>query len=497
MMYLNRNSDQPAMSAKGAINLFWLVITMGLLLTGCAAVGPDYTPIKPDVPETWNAEMTGGLSPYPPDLDTLAHWWTIFNDPELSSLEERAVNGNLDLQTARSRIREARALMGISQASLFPTVGANAATSKIRSNESGGTGMEFDFYTVGFDAGWELDIFGGLRRSIEASQADLESSQFDLHNVMISLMAEVAVNYVDVRIYQAQLSITRENIKSQEESYFLNQSRNQAGIIDELAVQESLRILESSRSQIPAIETRLSASINRLAVLLGRQPVEFAQELVEEKAIPALPPTIAIGIPAETLRRRPDIHLAERVVAAQTARIGVATADLYPKFQLAGTIGIESIDSGDLLDWSSRIWSIGPRASWNIFDAGSIRQNIEVQTARQEQALIQYQQTVLNALEEVENALVAYVKEQRRRDFLEKATTAAQRAELLARDKYQAGLVAFNNVLDAQRSLLLLQNELNQSTGTATTNLVRLYKSLGGGWEYAISVEDTSNLKND
>lgn len=492
MKHPNRNSDTPGMRAKRAIWLRWPAITFGLLLTGCAAVGPDYTPIEPNVPETWSAEMTGGLTSHPPDLEALAHWWKIFDDPDLSSLEERAVAGNLELQTARSRIREARALRGVSQARMFPTVEANAAAAKIRSNESVSSENEFDIYAAGFDAGWELDIFGGLRRSIEAAQADLEASQVDLHNVMISLMAEVAVNYVDVRIYQAQLSLTRANIKSQEESYFLNQSRNQAGIIDELAVQESLRILERSRSQIPAIETRLSAAKNRLAVLLGRQPGEFAQALVEEKAIPALPAFVAIGIPAETLRRRPDIRLAERVVSAQTARIGVATADLYPKFQLVGTIGIESIDSGDLLDWSSRIWSIGPRASWKIFDAGAIRQNIAVQNERQEQALIQYQQTVLDAQEEVENALVAYAKEQRRRDFLEKAAAAAQRAEMLARDKYQAGLVNFNNVLDAQRSLLLLQNELNQSTGTATTNLVRLYKSLGGGWEYAISMEDPS-----
>jgi NodT family efflux transporter outer membrane factor (OMF) lipoprotein len=441
--------------------------------------------------------MAGGLIPNPPDPDALAGWWTIFNDPDLSSLEEQAVNGNLELQTARSRIREARALRGVSQARLLPVVAADASASKIRSNEFGGGESEFELYAAGFDAGWELDIFGGLRRSIEASQADFEASQVNLHNVMISLMAEVALNYVDVRIYQAQLALTRANIKTQEETYFLNQSRNQAGIIDELAVHESLRILESSRSQIPTIETRLSAAKNRIAVLLGRQPVEFSQELVEEKAIPALPATVAIGIPAETLRRRPDIRFAERLVAAQTARIGAATADLYPKFHLAGTIGIESIDSGDLLDWSSRIWSIGPRASWKLFDAGSIRQNIAVQTARQEQALIQYRATVLNAQEEVENALVAYAKEQRRRDSLEKAATAAQRAELLARDRYKAGLVNFNNVLDAQRSLLLLQNELNQSTGIATSNLVRLYKSLGGGWKYAALVEERSNQNRD
>jgi NodT family efflux transporter outer membrane factor (OMF) lipoprotein len=483
MKYPNRNSDKPVRRGKRAVRSLFPAIAMGLILTACAPVGPDYTPIQPQAPEKWNAAMTGGLTPKQPDPATLAHWWSIFNDRELSSLEEQAVKGNLELQTARARIREARALRGISQARLFPNVGATASASKIRSSESGGTGLETELYTAGFDAGWELDIFGGLRRSIEASQADLEASQVNLHNVMISLMAEVALNYVDVRIYQAQLAVTRANIKTQEETYDLNRSRYQAGIIDELAVQESLRILESSRSQIPAIETRMSAAKNRLAVLLGRQPAEFAQELVEVKAIPALPATVAVGIPAETLRRRPDIRFAERALAAQTARIGVATADLYPKFHLAGTIGVESINSGELLDWGSRIWSVGPRASWQVFDAGAIRQNIEVQTARQEQALIQYQATVLKAQEEVENALIAYAKEQRRRDSLDKATTAAQRAQLLARDKYQAGLVDFNNVLDAQRSLLILQSELSQSTGAATTNLVRLYKSLGGGWE--------------
>jgi NodT family efflux transporter outer membrane factor (OMF) lipoprotein len=489
MKHSHSNSGQPIIRARRAVIILLQAIVIGLFLAGCAPVGPDYTPVNPESPQQWGAEMAGGLAATQPDTETMAHWWTIFKDPQLTSLEKRAVNGNLDLQTARTRIQEARALRGISRSRLFPAVGASAAASKNRSSESSGTGTEIDLYTAGFDAGWELDIFGGLRRSVEASQADLEASQANLHSVLISLMAEVALNYVDVRTRQAQLRITRANIKTQEESYKLNLSRNRAGIIDELAVQESLRILESTRSQIPAIETRLAESKNRLAVLLGRQPAEFAQELVEEKAIPALPMTVAIGIPAQTLRRRPDIRFAERVLAAQTARVGVATAELYPKFNLIGTIGLESIDSDDFFDWGSRFWRIGPRASWTIFDGGAIRQNIQAQTARQEQALIQYQATVLNAQEEVENALVAYAKEQRRRDSLEKAATAAQRAELLARDKYRAGLVDFNNVLDAQRSLLILQNELNLSTSAATVNLVRLYKSLGGGWEYASSLE--------
>ncbi len=493
----HRKSRKLVIYSQFTIGLLWPSIAICLILNGCAPVGPDYTPIDPDGPAAWSAEMAGGLNPDPPDPETLARWWTIFGDPELSRLEERAARGNLTLQTARSRVREARALRGISHARLFPFVEATAAAENIRSGESGDSGQQIEFYRAGFDAGWELDLFGGVRRSIEASQADLDASRDNLHDVMISLMAEVALNYVDVRVFQAQLALTRTNIDTQTKTYHLNQSRHQAGIIDELAVQEALRILESSRSQIPAIEANLAAAKHRIAVLLGEPPGPFAHTLVAVKPIPDLPASVAVGIPAETLRHRPDIRRAERAVAAQTARIGVATADLYPKFELIGTIGIESIDSGDLLDWSRRVWRIGPRASWNIFSAGAIRQNIEVQNARQEQALLHYQETVLKAQEEVENALVAYAKEQRRRDALDRAALAAQRTELLARDKYEAGLVDFYNVLDAQRALLLLQNELNQSTGATTANLVRLYKSLGGGWHYASAMEDAPNRQND
>jgi NodT family efflux transporter outer membrane factor (OMF) lipoprotein len=377
---------------------------------------------------------------------------------------------------------------------LFPVVDASAAASKQRSAVTGNNAEEIEYYTAGFDAGWEIDIFGGVRRSIEASQADLETLQENLRHVLISLMAEVALNYVEVRTFQARLDVILTNIKTQQETYDLNWSRYQAGIIDELSLQESLRSLESSRSFIPAIETGLSAAKNRLAVLLGRSPGELAHELAERKPIPTIPITVAVGIPAETLRHRPDIRRAERSLAAQTARIGVATADLYPKFRLFGSIGLESIDSSDFFDWDNRFWSIGPGVSWRIFDAGAIRQNIEVQTARQEQALIAYQATVLDALEEVENALVAYAKEQRRRDALDKAVMAGQRAELLAMDRYKAGLVGFFNVLDTQRSLLVLQDELNQSNGAVIANLVRLYKALGGGWEYAALVEPSGSI---
>ncbi len=406
------------------------------------------------------------------------------NDPELTRLVERAVKGNLTLKDAQSRLREARALRGISKAGLFPNIDAGASVTKTRSSENGVARTDGKLYAAGFDASWELDIFGGIRRGVEAAQANLEATRADLHNVLVSLLAEVALNYIDVRTYQARLSAAHANIKTQQETYELNRSRYEAGISDALAVQQALYNLERSRSEIPALQIGLEAAKNRLAVLLGENPGALHQELETIKPIPVPSITVAVGVPAETLRNRPDIRRAERNLAAQSARIGVAMADLYPKLQLFGSIGLEAVSSEDFLKWSSRTWSFGPNISWNVFDAGAVRQNIKVQTARQEQALVQYESAVLNAQEEVENILVAFAKEQRRRESLARATEAARQADLLARDRYRAGLVDFNNVLSAQRSLLSFQDQLVQSDGAVTTNLVRLYKALGGGWQY-------------
>lgn len=458
-----------------------VAVIIVLVLAGCA-VGPDYVQVEPRAPEEWHTQLQGDLTAGRLNPETMADWWTTLNDQGLSSLEERAVKGNLDLKEAMARVREARALRGISKANLFPTLDAAASATKYRSSENSGTGDESKLYAVGFDAGWELDVFGGVRRSVEAAQANLEAVHEDLHDVLVSLLAEVALNYIEVRTYQTRLAVTEANIKAQEETYELNRSRYKAGIIDELAVQQSLYNLEHTRSLIPNLQIGLEATKNRLAVLLGEKPGSIHQELAERKPIPVLPVTVAVGVPAETLRQRPDIRRAERNLAAQTARIGVATADLYPKFRLSGSIGLESISAGDLLTSASRTWSIGPGVSWNIFDAGAIRRNIEARSALQEQALIQYQAVVLSALEEVENVLTAYAKEQLRRESLIAAAAAAQMSYDLARDQYNAGLVDFSNVLSAQLSLQYLQDELAQSDGAATSNLVRLYKALGGGW---------------
>lgn len=463
------------------------VVLAILILTGCATVGPDYVPPDTSVSATWHTQFKGGLTAEEMDPQALAAWWATLNDPELSSLIDRAVLGNLDLKKALARVREARARRGMAKADLFPTLDATGSATWSRTSKDTGTGKTNDLYAASFDAGWELDIFGGVRRSVEAAGADLQATQEDLRNVLVSLLAEVALNYIDVRTSQVLIAVAEANLEAQSETYQLTQWRYEAGLSDELAVQQARYNLENTRSLIPAFRTRLEEAMNRIAVLLGEQPGKVHPELEKREPIPITPLNVAVGVPADLLRRRPDVRQAERQLAAQTARIGVATADLYPKFTLSGSIGLEAFSLSNLS--SSGAWSLsgGPRITWAIFKGGAIRQNIEVQSALQEQALIQYEATILSALEEVENALVAYAEVEQRRQSLSEATQAAQKAVDLAQHRYQAGLTDFNNVLDAQRSLLSFQEQLAQSEGTVTSNLVRLYKALGGGWTSLVS----------
>lgn len=451
-------------------------------LAGCASVGPNYVPPKTPVSVDWSTQLRGGLNGQEGEGETLAAWWTTLDDPALSRLIERAVSGNLDVKKAEARIREARAQRGIAQADRFPTLDASGSAVRSRGSEETGSGKTRSLYAAGIDAGWELDIFGGVRRSVEAAEADLGATQEGLRDTLVSLLAETALNYIEVRTYQARLVIAEANLAAQSETYQLTVWRFEAGIGDELAVEQARYNLENTRSQIPNLRTGSEKALNRIAVLLGEQPGKVHKELESYKPIPVTPVQVAIGVPAEVLRRRPDVRRAERELAAQTARIGVATAELYPKFKLSGSIGLEAFSFGNLLSWASRTLSGSSGVSWRIFDAGAIRQNIEVQSALQEQDLIAYEASVLGALEEVENALMAYAEEQNRRQSLTETLRAARRAVDLAEYKYQSGLADFNNVLDAQRSLLSFQDQLAQSEGTVTSNLVRLYKALGGGW---------------
>ncbi|MDO8282132.1 MAG: TolC family protein [Thermodesulfovibrionia bacterium] len=450
-----------------------LMIMLGL--SGCVTVGPDYISPKISAPEKWDT----GSDIRSSDAETMEKWWSTLNDPELTSLIECSISSNLGIREAKARVREARARRGISRAGLFPSVDASGSAQRSR----GSSGTENDFYYMGFDAGWELDLFGGVRRSVEAADADLEASEEGLNDVLVSLLAEVSLNYVDVRLFQKRIAIAESNLAAQTETYKIAGWRNEAGLVSGLDVEEAMYNLERTKAQIPALRSGLEQAMNNIAILIGKYPGALYAERSEQKAIPVTPVEIAVGLPADLLRRRPDVRQAERRLAAQTARIGVATAGLYPQFTLSGSIGLEAMELDDLFTYGNRTFGIGPGFRWNIFDAGSIRKNIEVQNALQEQALIQYETAVLEALHEVKNALTAYAGEQVRRQSLLNGSNAAERAVKLAQEQYESGLIDFQSLLTAQQSLLSLQDQLAGSDAEVTSNLIRLYKALGGGWE--------------
>lgn len=468
----------------------WLCAAVAsLMLAGCT-VGPDYSPPETALSAGWHAPLEGGLSGEAADPNTLAMWWTTLGDPALSALIERAVAGNLDVRSAASRIRESRARRNIARGGQWPSVNASASATSSRTDTNVGFDTNGQVYSAGLDAGWNLDLFGGVRRSIEAASADLGASEQDLGDVLVTLLAETGLNYVEVRTFQARLAAAEASLQTQDESYQLTLWRSQAGLDDELAVYQARYNLESTRAQIPTLRTGLQEAMNRIAVLTGKEPGELHEVLEESKPIPVPPAKVAVGVPADMVRRRPDVRRAERDLAAQTARVGVATADLYPRLTLSGSIGIETQSFRE--PGASRTSYVrgGPALSWAVFDA-TIRPNIEVQSALQEQALIRYEAAVLSSLEEAENAIIAYAQEQRRRDNLRQATEAARAAAELAQFKYQAGLTDFSNVLDAERSLLSLQDQVHQSDGTVTANVIRLYQALGGGWTSLADVPPT------
>lgn len=456
-----------------------------LLAVGCT-VGPNYR--RPDlpVPLAWNGAQQNGVDTRAAEL---TRWWTAFNDPLLNSLVEAAVRSNLDLHLAEARIREARASRGVTAAGAWPTINTSGSYTRSRTSEnalsslSPSADLEHDLFKTGFDASWEIDLFGGVRRSVEAADANIEASVEDRRATLVTLLGDVAKNYIDLRGFQRRLAVARANLKSQQEILGLTKVRFQAGLASDLDVAQAEAQAATTTAQIPTLEGSLKQAAHRLGVLLGLQPGALWGELSNEAAIPSLPSEVLVGLPSELLRRRPDIRRAERQLAAATAKIGAAMADLFPKFSLTGAVGVQSISASDWFTGGSRFWSVGPTISWPIFDAGKIRANIEVRNAQQEQALTQYEKTILTALEEVENSLVNYSKEQARYRSLREAVSANRRAVQMANELYVKGLQDFLNVLDTQRSLFTAENDLAQSEATMASNLVSLYKALGGGWE--------------
>ena len=456
-----------------------------LFLVGCT-VGPNYKSPKTKVPENFVNSRPAA------DTEMVAKWWTTLQDPMLDSLIDRAVRSNLDLRFAEARVREARAQRGVVRGDLFPTLNASASYQRSRASKNigvpqGSSGssnaVEGDLYQAGFDASWEIDVFGGIRREVEAANADLSAEIENRRNVLVTLLAEVARNYVEVRASQRQITIAQANLKAQQETLDLTRVRFNAGLVSDLDVARAEALVQTTASQIPVLQISARQSIHLLSVLLGQQPNALVQELTPETAIPASPREVPVGLPSELLRRRPDIRRAERQVAAATARIGVATADLFPKFSLTGALGLGSSKFSSLGNSGSKFWSIIPGVSLPIFNFGSIRSNIAVQNAREEQAFVTYEQTVLTSLREVEDALVAFSEDQTRRQTLSSAVAANRRAVDLANQLYKQGLTDFLSVLQAQRDLFASEDALIQSDRSVTADYVAIYKALGGGWE--------------
>jgi multidrug efflux system outer membrane protein len=480
MLWQNDNALRRQARTGGLALIFSLYL---MTVTGCL-VGPDFQPPQTQVPEAW-IETANAQPPSGPFQD-LVHWWTTFNDAVLSSLMDRAIQSNLDLKLAQARILQARAARNVAAAGLGPTV--NAAGSYVRSGSgtetpTGTKNLTSNLYRTGLDAAWELDIFGGVRRRVEAAEANVQAAIEDQRDVLVTLAAEVALNYTDLRSFQQQIAIAQENLKAQRHTADITRQRFEAGFVGALDVANADAQVATTASQIPLLESLARQAIYSLSILLGREPSALLDELTPVSAIPAGPPMIPAGVPADLLRRRPDIRRAEAQIHAATAQVGVATADLFPKFALSGSIGFQSNQFSSWVDWVNRFWSLGPSAKWQIFASGGILANIELQKALQEQSLVTYQQTVLTALQDVESALVASSREAQRRASLADAVESNRKAVQYSIQLYTEGQVDFLNVLNAQRSLYVSQQALVQSTHDISTDLVALYKALGGGWK--------------
>lgn len=472
-------------------------------------------------------------------------WWTTFHDPELNVLIGRAVRGNLTLRQAVSRVRQARYQRAIAGAGLFPNVNADGGYQRARGSSNvviplgafgggpssggagtssgaaqrtgkngmtaqpqqeiaggGGTvaggppggpqsplglggfpGVNTDLYQIGFDATWEIDVFGGQRRGIEAANAEFDAAREDARDALVSLLAETARTYIELRGDQRQYEIARQNLAAQQDTLNLTRSKYQAGFVTQLDVARQATQVATTAAALPALEGRVRIAIHTLGVLVGEDPDALSAELIKPGVIPPVPPEIPVGLPSELLRRRPDVRRAERQLAAATARVGQATADLFPKFSITGAMGLDSTQPKHLFDWGSRYWALSPGFSWPIFDAGRIRANIDAQDEIRQQAYANYQQTVLNALKDVEDSLSSYRTEQLRNQSLSDAVKAARQAVDLARQQYDQGVTDFLTVLDAERAEYAAEDSLAQSDQTISTDLVALYKALGGGWE--------------
>ncbi len=497
------------------------ILALALLLPACT-VGPDFERSSPLSPASWfrSAPKPGPtLASLPVAEPVDPEWWAIFNDPVLTGLMRRVAAQNLDVRAAAIRLVEARAQRGIAAADQFPTVNGNASYTRERLSQSGVIGAissgqgssntatssnglggrqgapptssttqggkipPFDLFQGGFDASWELDLWGRVSRAVESADASVDASTEARRQTLVTSLAELARGYVQLRGTQEGIRIARANLASAQESARLSRERARGGLATDLDVANAQAQVESNAALIPQLEQNEAQAVNTLSLLLGAPPGALSAELTPPAPIPPVPPRVPVGLPSELTRRRPDIRESEARLHAATADIGQAEADFFPKITLSGSFALQATQFKDLGNWASRTYGIGPSISIPIFEGGRLRRTLELRKAQQQEAAINYQKTVLSAFHDVDNALIAYRAEQLRRDRLAAQVVQARRAITLAQQRFRSGVSDFLEVLTAQRTALQAEQQLAASTTTVGTNLVALYKALGGGWE--------------
>lgn len=478
-------------SRKNEYRVCILLLFPILLISGCIKVGPDFARAPVAVSQSW---QDAGDHRVKAENGEYRNWWRAFNDPALERLIDRAYRENLSLRIAGVRVMEARAHLGLVVGELYPqTQQAFGSLQYNRTSERSplaglSSGFNFSQSQIGISAAWELDFWGKLRRAIESANAAWLATVADYDNVLVSLTADVANSYVLVRTVEKRIAIARQNVETQRESLKIAEARFEYGTASQLDVEQAKTVLHDTLAFIPSLETQLRQVKNTLSLLLGLPPSDLADLLAGSSEIPEPPPEVAVGVPVDLLSRRPDIRSAEQQAAAQCAQIGVAKGDLYPAFSLTGTFGFLSSDVGkfnltDMFQWKSRTGQVGPSFQWNIFNYGQITNSVRVQDARFEQLLIAYQNVVLRAQQEVEDALVAFLRAQERAELLALGAAAAKRSLDLAVLQYREGVKDFTTVLIAQQALLNEQDNLASTLGDISRNLVGVYRALGGGWE--------------
>ncbi len=463
--------------------------------TGCT-VGPDYEAPVPEMPDSWHQQLAEGLIAN--DTAPPSKWWTLLNDPILNELVQKARDHNTDLRSAYWNLTESRYARNFHTGRYYPSLDGMGSYRRSLLSENSYQGQfspdPFSMYSLGFDSFWESNLFGRVSRTVESAQASYEAQIENFRDVLVSLTAEVARNYVELRTVQARLQYALKNSELQEGVLNLAKARFKSEMVPRLDVEQARLNLADTRSRIPLLRSAEKAAVNRLGVLTGTHPGKLAAQLSDQKSIPVPPEKVQIHMPAELLRQRPDIRRAERQLAAQTARIGIATAELYPHFSLSGAIGLEAMDFSNLFRHSSRNYSFGPSFQWSIFKGNSIRNQINIEESRTEALYWHYRSTVLRALEEVENAITDYVQEKERQQVLLISVEAAKESVALVTTQYENGLTDFQSVLVLQRSQFQQEDKLAESRGLAVQHLIRIYKALGG-W-YSDVLPDFSSEKH-